>query len=322
MPEDNLQEPIIIIKKKGGHGGGHHGGSWIVAIAVFLTSIMAFFLVIWLVSQSESVKESVAGYFQNPTGFKKCGIVSVLPNKGQTIIEMKSKAMMTEEQFRKMREREVRKKLQEAGAEIMKKLRSNPSFERLKNQIEVKMTAEGLRIQLLEASGESFFERGSAQLKPFTQQLLGMVAEEISQLPNRVIIEGHTDAYQYADGATYTNWELSVDRCNSARRWMKANGLRRDQVAEIRGFADTEPKIPANPGDPGNRRIAIIVANDFSGMNFTDKNVEVTERDIARQDSLQIPEEAITAPLPEQDTTGINSGEPSPTEPSPPDSDT
>lgn len=309
MPEDNLQEPIIIIKKKGGHGGGHHGGSWKVAYADFVTSMMAFFLVLWLVAQSETVRENVAGYFQNPTGFKKGGSVSVLPNKGQTIIEMKSKAMMTEEQFRKMREREVRKKLQEAGAEIMKKLRSNPSFERLKNQIEVKMTAEGLRIQLLEASGESFFERGSAQLKPFTQQLLGMVAEEISQLPNRVIIEGHTDAFQYADGAAYTNWELSVDRCNSARRWMKTNGLRKDQVAEIRGFADTQPKFPSDPGDPGNRRIAIIVANDFSGMNFTDKNVELTERDMARQDSLQLPEEAITEPLPTQDTAGVNSGQ-------------
>lgn len=277
MNDDNLQEPTIIIKKKGGHGGGHHGGSWKVAYADFVTSMMAFFLVLWLVAQSESVKQNVAGYFQNPTGFKKGGDVSVLPNKGQTVIEMKSKAMMTEEQFRKLREREARKKLQEAGAEIMKKLRANPSFERLKNQIEVKMTAEGLRIQLLETSGESFFERGSAELKPFTKQLLAMVAEEISRLPNKVIIEGHTDAFQYADGAAYTNWELSVDRCNSARRWMKENGLQQNQVAEVRGYADTEPKIADNPGDPRNRRIAIIVANEFSGMNFLDKNVEVSD---------------------------------------------
>ena len=297
MPEDKLQDPIIIIKKKAGHGGGHHGGSWKVAYADFVTSMMAFFLVLWLVAQSETVKENVAGYFQNPTGFKKGGSVSVLPNKGQTMIEMKSRAMMTEEQFRKMREREVRKKLQEAGAEIMKKLRSNPSFDRLKNQIEVKMTAEGLRIQLLETSGESFFERGSAQLKPFTQQLLAVVAEEISRLPNSVIIEGHTDAYQYAEGAAYTNWELSVDRCNSARRWMKANGLRQNQVAEVRGYADTEPKVPSNPGDPSNRRIAIIVANEFSGMNFMDKNVELSEKEIAPQDSLESTGQEIDEPL-------------------------
>lgn len=288
MPEDNLQEPIIIIKKKGGHGGGHHGGSWKVAYADFVTSMMAFFLVLWLVAQSESVKENVAGYFQNPTGFKKGGNTSVLPNKGQTMIEMKSKAMMTEEMFRKMREREVRKKLKEAGAEIMKKLRSNPSFERLKNQIEVKMTAEGLRIQLLETSGESFFERGSAELKTATKQLLAMVAEEISRLPNRVIIEGHTDAFQYASGAEYTNWELSVDRCNTARRWMNNNGLGQNQIAEVRGYADTEPKIASDPGDPRNRRIAIIVANEFSGLNFMDKNLEVDERDSTLVDTTEV----------------------------------
>ena len=291
MPEDNLQEPIIIVKKKGGHGGGHHGGSWKVAYADFVTSMMAFFLVLWLVAQSESVKENVAGYFQNPTGFKKGGSTSVLPNKGQTMIEMKSKAMMTEEMFRKMREREVRQKLKEAGAEIMKKLRANPSFERLKNQIEVKMTAEGLRIQLLETSGESFFERGSAELKAATKQLLAMVAEEISRLPNKVIIEGHTDNFQYASGADYTNWELSVDRCNSARRWMNNNGLGQNQIAEVRGYADTEPKIASDPGDPRNRRIAIIVANEFSGLNFMDKNLEVDEKD-----SIQVDTTAISSP--------------------------
>lgn len=286
MADDNLQDPIIIVKKKGGHGGGHHGGSWKVAYADFVTSMMAFFLVMWLVSQSETVKESVAGYFQNPTGFKKGGSQSVLPNKGQTIIEMKSKAMMTEEQFRKMREREVRQKLKEAAAEIMKQLRSNPSFDRLKNQIEVKMTAEGLRIQLLETSGESFFERGSAELKPLTKDLLAMVAEEISLLPNKVIIEGHTDSYQYADGAAYTNWELSVDRCNSARRWMAEHGLEQHQVAEVRGYADTQPKIANDPSNPQNRRITIIVANEFSGMNFMDKNTEVDEKEVSRRDSV------------------------------------
>jgi chemotaxis protein MotB len=181
-----------------------------------------------------------------------------------------------------MREKEARERLKEAAAEIMKKLRENPGFERLKNQIEVQMTAEGLRIQLLESVGESFFERGSAELKPFTKQLLMVVAEEIARLPNRVIIEGHTDAYQYADGAKYTNWELSVDRCNSARRWMKENGLRQDQVAEVRGYADTQPKDKIDPGNPANRRIAIIVQNEFSGLNYLDKNVIVEDKEITQ----------------------------------------
>lgn len=285
MAEDNHQDPIIIVKKKGGHGGGHHGGSWKVAYADFVTSMMAFFLVMWLIAQSESVRENVAGYFQNPTGFKKGGNSSIMPNKGSSMIEMKSKNMMTEEQIRKMREKEARERLKEAAAEIMKKLRENPSFERLKNQIEVQMTAEGLRIQLLESSGESFFERGSADLRPFTKQMLAVVAEEIARLPNRVIIEGHTDNFQYAEAAAYTNWELSVDRCNSARRWMKEHGLRQDQVAEVRGYADTQPKDKSAPGDPSNRRIAIIVQNDFSGLNYLDKNVIVEDKEISSADS-------------------------------------
>lgn len=300
MADDTQQEPTIIIKKKGGHGGGHHGGSWKVAYADFVTSMMAFFLVMWLIAQSETVRESVAGYFQNPTGFKKGGDQSVLPNKGTSVIEMKSKNMMTEEQIRKMREKEARERLKEAAAEIMKKLRENPSFERLKNQIEVQMTAEGLRIQLLESSGESFFERGSAELKPFTKQMLVTVAEEIARLPNKVIIEGHTDSYQYAEGATYTNWELSVDRCNSARRWMKEHGLRLDQVAEVRGYAETQPKVKADPANPSNRRIAIIVQNEFSGLNYLDKNVIVEDKEITQSDSVA----AGLAPISRTDNAG------------------
>lgn len=300
MADDTQQEPTIIIKKKGGHGGGHHGGSWKVAYADFVTSMMAFFLVMWLIAQSETVRESVAGYFQNPTGFKKGGDQTVLPNKGTSVIEMKSKNMMTEEQIRKMREKEARERLKEAAAEIMKKLRENPSFERLKNQIEVQMTAEGLRIQLLESSGESFFERGSAELKPFTKQMLVTVAEEIARLPNKVIIEGHTDSYQYAEGATYTNWELSVDRCNSARRWMKEHGLRLDQVAEVRGYAETQPKVKTDPSNPSNRRIAIIVQNEFSGLNYLDKNVIVEDKEITQPDSVA----AGLAPISRTDNAG------------------
>ncbi len=306
MADDNLQEPIIIKKKKGGGHGGHHGGSWKVAYADFVTSMMAFFLVMWLIAQSETVRMNVAGYFQNPTGFKKGGETSVMPKKGTSFIEMKDKNMMTQEQIRKMREQEARERLKEAAAEIMKKLKENPSFERLRNQIEVQMTAEGLRVQLIESAGESFFERGSAELKPFTKQLLAMVAAEIGRLPNRVIIEGHTDAFQYADGAAYTNWELSVDRCNSARRWMKENGLRFDQIAEVRGYADTQPKVKESPGDPRNRRIAIIVENEYSGLNFIDKNVVVDEKEVSEVGAATdtIEQSSIAPPAVDQASAG------------------
>lgn len=280
MPDKEQQEPVIIVKKKGGHGG-HHGGSWKVAYADFTTSMMAFFLVMWLVNQSDVVKQNVAGYFQDPVGYMKGGSSSVLPKQGSSIIEMKDKNSMTKEMTRKQLEKEARKQLAKAAAEIANALKKDPNFSSLKNQIEVQMTAEGLRIQLLDSSGETFFEKGSAELKPNTKILLGVIARQLGQLPNKIIVEGHTDSYQYAERANYTNWELSSDRCNSARRYLSANGLRPDQVSEVRGFADTEPRISGNPADPRNRRIAIIVVNDFSGLNYLDKNVILKEDEIA-----------------------------------------
>ncbi|TFH57878.1 MAG: hypothetical protein E4G91_10230 [Candidatus Zixiibacteriota bacterium] len=227
----------------------------------------------------------MAGYFKDPTGFKKGGSSSVLPKQGSSIIEMKSKNSMTKEMNRKQMEKEARKRLAQAAAEIANALKQDPTFSSLKNQIEVQMTAEGLRIQLLDSSGETFFEKGSAELKANTKILLSVIAQQLGKLPNKVIIEGHTDSHQYAETANYTNWELSADRCNSARRHLNGNGLRFDQISEVRGFADTEPRIAGNPTDPRNRRIAIIVVNDFSGLNYIDKNVILQEEDIANNDS-------------------------------------
>jgi chemotaxis protein MotB len=271
-PDEQRSEPIIIVRKKSSHGG-HHGGSWKVAYADFVTSMMAFFLVMWLMVQSDVVRNNIAGYFQDPTGFKKGGSSSVLPEKGNSIIPMKQKDTMIKKLSQRQREEEMRKMLRKAGEEIQQKLKSTPGFKTFQKQVEVELTAEGLRIQLLDSEGQSFFEKGSAELLPKTKLLLKLVAQELAKLPNRVIIEGHTDSLRYAANAVYTNWELSADRANSARLWMEEHGLRRDQVSEVRGFAYTQPKIASNPGDPRNRRIAIIVVNDFSGMNYLDKNV-------------------------------------------------
>jgi chemotaxis protein MotB len=290
MREKEQQEPIIIVKKKGGHGGGHHGGSWKVAYADFTTSMMAFFLVMWLVAQAPPIKESVAGYFKDPSGFKKGGSSSVLPGKGSTIIEMKSKNSLIKELSRKRAEKEVRKQLAQAAADIANALKQDPTFSSLKKQIEVQMTAEGLRIQLLDSSGETFFEKGSAELKDNTKILLGVIAQQLGKLPNKVIIEGHTDSYQYAETANYTNWELSADRCNSARRYLNNNGLHFAQISEVRGFADTEPRIAGDPTDPRNRRISIIVVNDFSGLNYIDKNVILQEDDLSNHDGESDPQ--------------------------------
>jgi chemotaxis protein MotB len=197
LPDPEEQQPIIKKVKKGGHGG-HHGGSWKVAYADFVTSMMAFFMVMWLMAQSEEVRENVAGYFQNPTGFKHGGSPSVLPNKGVSIIDLKHNNSMVKQMNRKQRETEMRRQLKETGEKIMNKLERMPGFAAIKDQIEVQMTAEGLRIQLVESSGQPFFEKGCAQLLPKTKLLLKLIAGELAKLDNKIIIEGHPDSLKYA----------------------------------------------------------------------------------------------------------------------------
>jgi chemotaxis protein MotB len=138
-------------------------------------------------------------------------------------------------------------------------MRQMSDFEQLKSHIEMTVTAEGLRIELSESASGTFFDTGSAKLKPDGAELLIKLAQEVGGLPNRLSIEGHTDSQPYAPSATYGNWELSADRANAARRVMQANGVRADQIIQVRGFADQRLRKPDAPLDPSNRRISLIV---------------------------------------------------------------
>lgn len=277
MAEDDSQQPIIIVKKKGGHGG-HHGGAWKVAYADFVTAMMAFFLVMWLVSQSDVVKENVAGYFNNPSQWgKKKGGSSFLEGNpsilkgGQSPLNSSSTPPLS----RPANEEQAREVLKEAGERIYGALSGLPDFENIKEHIEIEMTEEGLRIELIEATaaqGDSsyFFDIGSAKLSKKGEMIISAISKEIGKLKNSVVIEGHTDSHQYVYKDKYSNWELSADRANSARKLMESQGLRPGQVAEIRGYAANRPKIAANPEDPRNRRISILVHTD-SGAPFIER---------------------------------------------------
>jgi chemotaxis protein MotB len=262
------EQPIIIVKKKGGHGG-HHGGAWKVAYADFVTAMMAFFLVMWLISQSDSVKQNVAGYFNDPSGWGKKGGASVLPGsesllKGSSsIMDNKGVSPMN----RNMTEARAREVLKEAGEKIYGSLATLPNFEELKGHIEIEMTEEGLRIELIEAtSSESdsayFFDKGSAVISPKGDTIISTIGKELGKLNNKMVIEGHTDSRTYVYKSRYSNWELSADRANSARKLMESNGLKEAQIAEIRGYAANRPKIKNNPRDARNRRISILVQTD------------------------------------------------------------
>jgi chemotaxis protein MotB len=230
--------PIIILKKKAGHGG-HHGGAWKVAYADFVTAMMALFIVLWLLNSSKQIQEAVGGYFKDPTGNSK--------KVGSNMVGAGENFVLTKDNMPKLKEQ-----LQQA-------MKQMADFEKLKNHIEMTVTTEGLRIELSESASGTFFDSGSAKLQPDGTEILMALAQELGQLPNKLSIEGHTDSQPYSPTAAYGNWELSSDRANTARRVMQANGIRADQVTQVRGFADQRLRKPEAPLDPSNRRISVIV---------------------------------------------------------------
>ncbi|MGA8408211.1 MAG: flagellar motor protein MotB [Candidatus Acidiferrales bacterium] len=225
-------------QKKGGHGG-HHGGAWKVAYADFVTAMMALFIVLWLLNTSKQVQEAVGGYFKDPTGTS---------NKVGTDMEGSGKNfIVNKDNMSKLKE------------ELQRAVRQVPDFDKLKNHIIMTVTNEGLRIELTESDKGTFYDLGSPKLNEDGQGLLKKLAEELGKLPNKIAIEGHTDAKPYAKNSTYGNWELSADRANSARRLMQASGLGENQVTQVRGFGDEMPLLPDAPLDPANRRVSLIV---------------------------------------------------------------
>jgi chemotaxis protein MotB len=232
--------PVIIIKKKGGHAA-HHGGAWKVAYADFVTALMSLFIVLWLMSASNAVKKAIGGYFKDPRGSAKT-VGTNMVGAGQNFSLSKAD-------------------LKDIKTTLQKAIQQMSDFEKLKDQIEFTITPEGLRIELLESKSGTFFDVGSAELNQSGQDLLVILAKQLGSFPNKISIEGHTDSKPYSGGGDYSNWELSADRANSARRLMQENGLRPDQVTQVRGFADQSPRVLGHPDDPSNRRVSLIVNN-------------------------------------------------------------
>lgn len=233
-------QPIIVIKRNGGHAG-HHGGAWKVAYADFVTALMALFIVLWLMSSSDQVKKAIAGYFNDPLGTGKLlgttmsGTGTVTAAAGDNMQKLKDK--------------------------LEQEIKAQKELEKLSKQIQITVTTEGLRMELLEDKNGTFYQSGSAALSPSGQKLLALLAAELKTLPNALLIEGHTDATPYSTDTNYGNWELSADRANSARRLLQQDGVRANQVTQVRGYADQLLRVQSNPYDPSNRRVSILVKN-------------------------------------------------------------
>ena len=277
MAEPAPEVKIKFIKKKGGHAAAH-GGAWKVAYADLVTAMMAFFLLMWLLgSTSSNTKAGIAGMFQDPNFFnteKGKAILEVYEIQKSGILpggqgmkdggsgggsESNGTPPPTDTAADDPGEKE-RQRMEDTAQTIEKAFTEDKLLQAFKDQISFEFTDEGLRIQIQDRAAQVLFDSGSAKLKPYTLSILKEIAQELGKLPNHVLIGGHTDASQYANKA-YTNWELSADRANSARRVLEGAGLQPGQVQKVTGYASTVPLENHEPSDPQNRRISIVVLN-------------------------------------------------------------
>jgi chemotaxis protein MotB len=235
------------------HEEEHHGGAWKVAYADLVTAMMAFFLVMWLISTGPEVKENVARYFSDPIGFaEKAAAGSGMMDGSPTL---------DEDQNPTEGEPDPEAVLRMKALEIQKALRNLENFKDIEDQIFVELGPEGLRIQLQEAGDSTFFGLGSPAMSGRGKAAISAIGNVVSSMPYELTVEGHTDSQQFRAGSGYGNWELSADRANAARRLLESSGVATARIHAIHGYADTKPHYRESSTDPRNRRIEILVLN-------------------------------------------------------------
>jgi chemotaxis protein MotB len=236
-PQSN--QPIVIVKKV--VAGGHHGGAWKVAYADFVTAMMALFIVLWLMNASPEIQKAVSLYFTDPRGFKE------MDGSGTVGAANDQSLLLSKEDMPDLKDK------------LTQTLKAIPQLGALQEQVEMTVTGEGLRIELIDKEGNSFFDSGSREFTGSARDVVTALASEIGRLENPIVVEGHTDARPFSNRGYYSNWDLSTDRANFARRFMEQQGVKPDQIAQLRGFADRHLRRPEDPNDFSNRRISIIV---------------------------------------------------------------
>lgn len=271
-------QPIIVKKiKKGGHGA--HGGAWKIAYADFVTAMMAFFLLMWLLgSTTEGDKKGIQDYFQSPLKIAMLGgsgagdASSVIKGGGTDLTrqggQVKDGDVKTEKKSYNLRalkeeqRRAEKSRLEQLKQKVEETVKLNPRLAQLGGQIKLELTKEGLRIQIIDEGNRPMFASGSAVVQPYMRELLQELGAVLAEVPNRLTIEGHTDAKPFASGDRgYSNWELSADRANASRREMVAGGLPEARMLRVQGLASSKLFEPQAPESAANRRISIVVMN-------------------------------------------------------------
>ncbi|MBL8446522.1 MAG: flagellar motor protein MotB [Zoogloeaceae bacterium] len=288
---DDTQQPIVVKRIKKG-GGGHHGGAWKIAYADFVTAMMAFFLLMWLLgSTAQGDLQGIAEFFQNPLrvglnqGSGAGDSSSILKGGGEDLTRSLGQVKrgdvdgkrtvnldaakgrepaksIQEEEAEAIAERVERARLTDLKGQIEALVEASSTLRALKNQLLMDITLEGLRIQIVDEKNRPMFDSASDQIKPYTRELLQEIGRALDKVSNGVSLSGHTDASQYAGGQKgFSNWELSSNRANASRRELVAGGLKADRIVRVVGLADTVPLKQDDPADPINRRISIVVLN-------------------------------------------------------------
>ncbi|HAT4516281.1 TPA: flagellar motor protein MotB [Serratia marcescens] len=313
--------PVVLVRKRKSHHAAHHGGSWKIAYADFMTAMMAFFLVMWLLAiASPQELTQIAEYFRTPlkvaltSGDKSSSESSPIPGGGDDPMQqhglVKKQVDSPDSRAEELRLNKLREKLDEL-------IESDPRLKALRPHLLINMMDEGLRIQIIDSQNRPMFKTGSAQVESYMRDILRAIAPILNDLPNKISLSGHTDDIPYATGERgYSNWELSADRANASRRELIAGGLAEGKVLRVVGMAATMSLKQHGADDAINRRITVLVLNKQTQEGIEHENAESNAMDIAQPESLkqlapsatapasQTPEPSATAPEPVATTPG------------------
>ncbi|GAA3573910.1 flagellar motor protein MotB [Marinobacter xestospongiae] len=295
-----MEERPIIVKRVKKVSGGHHGGSWKVAFADFATAMMAFFLVLWLTATATPEQiEAVEGYFRDPVGFTEGGSPNPVDLEGSASVVESSQADIADQQIviedetiEELADTLEQRQMEQLFQDLQEQIEQSETLQEFKDQLLIDITDEGLRIQIVDRSQRPMFDSGRAQLKYYSQDILFELAKPLGAVANKLSITGHTDATPFSGRPGYTNWELSAERANTARRALVAGGVGSDQIARVVGLSDSVLFDQSNPKAPVNRRISIIVLNKKAQKDIRDNAggqplIDLTEPSAAERQQAQ-----------------------------------
>ncbi|MHB1359239.1 MAG: flagellar motor protein MotB [Rhodocyclaceae bacterium] len=307
---DDSQQPIVVKRIKKG-GGAAHGGAWKIAYADFVTAMMAFFLLMWLLgSTSKGDLKGIADHFQTPLLVSMFGgsgagdASSIIQGGGQDLSQAhgqvkrgdtKSERRISEKRMKEEFERMEKERLQRLKVDVEALIEANPALKQFKNQLLIDITSEGLRIQIVDERNRPMFDLASSELRPYARHILREIGPLLNKVDNRISLSGHTDATPFVGGDRgFGNWELSTNRANASRREMVAGGLDDAKIIRVIGFASTVLFDKAEPQSPINRRISIVVLNKRTEEAIFDDGKEAPAVEVS--DAGELTERGIVPP--------------------------